>query len=102
MPLDTTVFETDTANVCLDMPATLVYASVSVIGCKGEQVSSHDLELAGYNAEADLEWMGVVSDFTGGVPGPGQEVTVDSVAYKVERVQTSPCGKAVNLFLAED
>lgn len=101
MALDLTVFATDATNIIADMPASLVFGAVTVSVCKSEQSKSHDLELAGYNVDTDLEVMGVVADFTAGVPGPGQEVTVDGTVYKVERKQISPCDKVVNLFLME-
>lgn len=101
MPLDTDVYERDVQNVNKDIPAQLISGSDTLTVSKSDQTRDDTLEQVGFFEEREIEVMAVVSEFISGVPDVGDQVTLDTIKHRIERKQTSTCGKAVHLFLKE-
>lgn len=80
--------------------ATLVWSGQSVTGSASDATQEDREDLAGFGVDADLEWTGLVADFTSSTP-PGRHanLTVDGDDYVVVRRQDSADGVGFKLVL---
>ncbi len=73
----------DVSACMADQSAVLEFRRQFAAGTSGVPVASADVAEEGILATADLEWVGRVSDFPSGIPGPRDLLKVDDMNYWV-------------------
>jgi hypothetical protein len=91
--------ETDLKAVIADLPATLVFRAVTLSVAATEISKSEAAELPGILRTANAQVVGVVSEFTGGVPDVGDKLQLGGVWKRVIAKQESPDAVSVTLTL---
>ena len=89
MALDTTVFDTDLANVIADNPSTLIWSGETVSCMKGDIARSDEVELAGVFQDKNLEVQVRVGAFANNYPAIRDTLSVDGAEYRVLRSMKS-------------
>lgn len=98
MPIDTSQLATDLSNVIVDLPTTFIYKSVSYTGVFTDLSLGNKLEEGGFVSEFDAQMFVLQSVFTT-LPVAGEEITVSSAVYRIDKTSKSPDGAAIRLDL---
>lgn len=87
----------DVAASIADQSAVLEFRRQVATGTSGAPLAAADAAETGILATADVEWVGRLSDFPRGAPGPRDGVKLDGARFWV--VSAQPDGACVTLLL---
>jgi hypothetical protein len=100
MPLDTTALDRDLAEITADLPVTITVGGVSYSVSAADESMAHDLELAGYADDFDVEFTVRVSVLA--MPAIGTKLNYNARTYRVQKTMPSPDGISYRMQCKEE
>ncbi len=99
MALNLSILKTDLENVIDDLPAVLTYKGAEILGMSGTLSKEGETGMLGLGQMSDIEFSSTVERFAN-IPRPKEGVTLDGVAYIIDRVSKSADGVQVQVYLS--